>query len=380
MYTKSILKKIFTSLPQLHESTDLSRLLSAPPADPWDFTCLDTENISELAIPAFSGGAFRANYLLRAVNYLLWAEQAIFPSKGGSATHGWTEVRMWECPQGFGWNRWGMPSPGRSAGSTGLGGCGDGGSGPAALPALQWPPPRRGPAAPRSLPARPAAGSPAGEAGRSRSLFPAGGRATMAGRKEAGRRPGRDTGRSAWRRQGKGRGTVGRGDGSRRRARSGHGCASGRGPGPAVGTALPCPVPPEPPAHPECDPCQNPDPPPGLGQRSSETRQTAARWWAALRTRQHFFRASVQIQMIKPKQKLAQQCRFARGNRLQDNKSPYPFSVDPKFIWFHVMHSSCEVIWYKLSLLWKNVELDLKLQLWSKNQTIRISTICYLSI
>lgn len=78
----------------------------------------------------------------------------------------------------------GIPVPGRTGGGTEFGGCRDGGSGPGALPALRRPPPRRGPAAPRSLPARPAAGSPAGEAGR--SLFPAGGRATMAG----GRKPG----------------------------------------------------------------------------------------------------------------------------------------------------------------------------------------------
>lgn len=42
-------------------------------------------------------------------------------------------------------------------------------------------------------------------------------------------------------------------------------------------------------------------------------------------------------------------------------KKPYPLSVDPKFIWFHVMHSSCEVIWYKLSLLWKYLKLELQL-------------------
>lgn len=83
---------------------------------------------------------------------------------------------------------------------------------------------------------------PAGEAGR--SLFPAGGRATMAGRKEAGRRPGRDTGRRAWRRQGKGRGMVGKGDSSRRREWRGRGCPSRRGPGTGSGhsPALPCPA------------------------------------------------------------------------------------------------------------------------------------------
>lgn len=83
---------------------------------------------------------------------------------------------------------------------------------------------------------RPTAGSPAGEAGR--SLFPAGGRATMAGRKEAGRRQGRDTGRRAWRREGKGRGTVGRGDGSKRRAWRGRSCPAGTGTGPRPGPAL----------------------------------------------------------------------------------------------------------------------------------------------
>lgn len=30
---------------------------------------------------------------------------------------------------------------------------------------------------------------------------------------------------------------------------------------------------------------------------------------------------------------------------------PWPFKVAPRFIWFQVMHSSWEVIWYKLSLL-----------------------------
>lgn len=183
------LEQDFHTYGQLYESTDLCRLLSASPAFPGDCTCLDTENISKLAIPAFGGGVFRANYLLRAVNYLLRAEQAIcgFPS---------AKTKRWLC---LSWMfrgddarsrsgprvHWRIPSPGR----TGHGGCGDGGSGTGALPALQRPPPRRGPAAPRSLPARPAAGSPAGEAGR--SLFPAGGRATMArGRKPGGGRAG----------------------------------------------------------------------------------------------------------------------------------------------------------------------------------------------
>lgn len=102
----------------------------------------------------------------------------------------------------------GSGRPGAGKGSR-PGGGEDGGRGPGTAA----PPSGRHPGgAPRrlgALPARPAAGSPAGEAGR--SLFPAGGRATMAGRKEAGRRQGRDTGRRAWRREGKGRGTLGKG-------------------------------------------------------------------------------------------------------------------------------------------------------------------------
>lgn len=140
-------------------------------------------------------------------------------SKGGSAAHGWIEVTMLQSPTVLG-----DPHPRQNQRrhqdrtrrvwgwrhrrhQTGHGGCGDGGTrgtGPStvgvgmeapeaprhrspARPAR--PPPRRGPAAPRSLPARPAAGNPAGEAGR--SLFPAGGRATMArGRKPGGGRAG----------------------------------------------------------------------------------------------------------------------------------------------------------------------------------------------
>lgn len=44
--------------------------------------------------------------------------------------------------------------------------------------------------------------------------------------------------------------------------------------------------------------------------------------------------------------------------RAMEQRKPYPFKVAPKFIWFQVMHSSWEVIWYKLSLLEKYPELE----------------------
>lgn len=129
------------------------------------------------------------------------------------------------CPQARGRGRWGS--------GVGLG-C------PAGLELRVPPgrtPPRRGPAAPRRFPALAAAGSPAWEA--SRSLFPAGGKATMIRRKEAGRRRGRDTGRRARRREGKGRGTVGKGDSSRRRAWRGYRSPLGTGLRPIPSPALP---------------------------------------------------------------------------------------------------------------------------------------------